>query len=73
VGLVGNTFKVCVTASPERGKANAAVESVLSHALGIPTGWVRVVAGKTSSRKVIEVLGLDESEVRLRLERTLGK
>ena len=68
-GSVGDVLKVCVTAPPERGKANAEVESVLSQVLGIPTGWVHVIAGKTSSRKVIEVTGLDEAEVHRRLGR----
>ncbi|MEK7839378.1 MAG: DUF167 domain-containing protein, partial [candidate division NC10 bacterium] len=34
-GWVGDALKVCVTAAPERGKANAAVEAVLADALGL--------------------------------------
>ena len=34
-GWLGDALKVCVTAPPERGKANAAVERVVAHALGV--------------------------------------
>ena len=37
-GWLGDTLRVRVTASPERGKANAAVESLLSETLGLPRG-----------------------------------
>lgn len=66
-GWMGETLKVCVTAPPERGKANAAVEEVLAAALGLPTGRVRVVVGHTSPRKIVEIDGLEEAEVRRRL------
>jgi uncharacterized protein YggU (UPF0235/DUF167 family) len=64
---MGKTLKVCVTAPPERGKANAAVEEVLGNALGLPTGCVRVVVGHTSPHKIVEIDGLEEAEVRRRL------
>ncbi|HZR45941.1 MAG TPA: DUF167 domain-containing protein [Candidatus Manganitrophaceae bacterium] len=67
VGWMGEVLKVCVTAPPERGKANEAVEAVLAEALGLPRGQVRVAAGPTSPRKVIEIEGLDPAEVRRRL------
>ena len=64
---MGETLKVCVTAPPERGKANAAVEEVLADALGLPTRRVRVVVGHTSPHKIVEIDGLEEAEVRRRL------
>ena len=67
-GWMGDTLKVCVTAAPERGKANAAVVGVLSDALGVPRAAVRIVAGKTSPRKTVEVDNLDEAEARRRLD-----
>ena len=66
-GWMGDTLKVCVSAAPERGKANAAVEEVLATALGIPRKSVRLVAGESSPRKLFEIEGLDLSEVRDRL------
>jgi len=68
VGWMGDTLKVCVTAAPERGKANATVVGVLSDALGVPRAAVRIVAGETSPRKTVEVDNLDEAEARRRLD-----
>ena len=66
---MGDVLKVRVTAPPERGAANAAVEKLLATALGIPKGNVRVVVGATQARKVVEILGLTDEEARRRLEK----
>jgi uncharacterized protein (TIGR00251 family) len=66
-GWLGETLKVRVAAPAERGKANAAVEALISQALGIPKKCARVVSGKTSPRKVVEITGLSESEISRRL------
>jgi uncharacterized protein YggU (UPF0235/DUF167 family) len=68
-GWLGETLKVRVTAPAERGKANSAVEATLAAALGVPNGFARVVRGKTSPRKVVEIEGLSESEVYRRLSK----
>jgi hypothetical protein len=60
---------VRVTAPAERGRANAAVEAVVAEALGVAAAHVRVVAGRTSPRKVLEIDGLSEAEVHRRLAR----
>jgi uncharacterized protein len=65
---LGTALKVRVTAPAERGKANAAVEAVVADALGVSRTCVRVVAGKSSPRKVIEIAGVSEREVYHRLE-----
>lgn len=65
---MGEALKVRVTAPAERGKANAAVEKLLAAALGLPKGLARVVVGRTSTRKLVEIEGLSESEIRRRLE-----
>jgi uncharacterized protein (TIGR00251 family) len=70
-GWLGDMLKVRVTAPAERGKANAAVEALLAKALGVAKDGVRVVSGMTSPRKVVEIAGLSEAEVRSRLERNL--
>lgn len=66
-GWLGDTLRVRVAAPAERGKANAAVESLLSEALGLPGGGVRIVSGGSSPRKTVEIIGLSELEVRRRL------
>jgi hypothetical protein len=68
-GWLGDTLKVRVTAPPERGKANAAVEATIAEALGVATSSVRVIRGQTSARKIVEILGLVESEVYRRLSK----
>ncbi len=68
VGWLGDEIKVRVTVAPARGRANAAVERVLAEALGLSSGRVRVVAGHAARRKVVEIEGLEEAEVRRRLD-----
>ena len=67
-GWLGDALKVRVRAPAERGRANAAAERVVAGALGIPEARVRIVAGRTSRLKMIDVSGLTAAEVRQRLE-----
>lgn len=62
-GWLDQTLRVRVTAPPERGKANSAVEKFITEALGLPAGSVRIIKGTSSPRKVIEIAGLAEPEV----------
>jgi uncharacterized protein len=64
-GWLGDALKVRVSAPPERGKANRAVEALLSGALGVE---VRLLEGERSSRKLFSVPGLDEAQIRSRVE-----
>jgi len=66
-GWIGDALKVRVTAPPEGGKANAAIEATLARALGLPRQSVRVVSGRASPRKLIEIDGISEEEARARL------
>lgn len=67
VGWSGDRLRIRVAAAPERGRANAAVERVLADALGLTRRSVRVVSGHTSPRKLIEIDGLDEGALAVRL------
>ncbi|WP_293387128.1 DUF167 domain-containing protein [Nevskia sp.] len=66
-GWMGEVLKLSVTAAPEKGKANEAVEALLAEALGVAKSAVSVVAGQTSKQKRVEITGLDLAEVRQRL------
>lgn len=66
-GWLGDALKVCVTAAPERGRANEAVVALLADALGIAQSKVRVAAGHTASRKIVEIAGIGAEELRRRL------
>jgi uncharacterized protein (TIGR00251 family) len=66
-GWLGEALKVRVTAPAEAGKANAAVEATVAEALGVSQKSIRVIAGRTSPRKTLEITDLCESEIRRRL------
>jgi len=67
-GRYGDGVKVQVSAPPEGGRANRAVEQVLAEALGIKAQQVRVVKGHSQPRKIVEVDGIDASDVLARLK-----
>jgi len=49
------TFRVKVTAAPDKGKANAAVIALLSEHLRVAKSRIRIVSGETSRNKKIEI------------------
>ena len=69
VGRHGDGWKVRVAPAPERGRANDAVVALLAGALSVPVSDVRVVAGASARRKVVEVDGLETGEIERRLSR----
>lgn len=71
VGVHGDALKVAVTASPERGKANAAVARVVARALGLRGPQVRIRSGAASRDKWLELGDLTLGDARVRLERAL--
>ena len=70
-GFLGEALKVSVTAAPERGKANKAVEVLLAGVLGLPRTSVKVVAGHSSRNKRLEIAGLAEAALREHLRTIL--
>ena len=71
-GWLGEALRVRVNAPPERGKANTAVEKVIAGALGVSRDAVTIIKGPTSPRKVVEITGPPESEIRARLDQNVG-
>jgi uncharacterized protein YggU (UPF0235/DUF167 family) len=67
VGRHGDGWRVRIAAPPERGRANEALCELLAGALEVPRDAVRVVAGHSGRRKVVEVDGLDSAEIERRL------
>ncbi|PRY25581.1 hypothetical protein CLV78_102761 [Aliiruegeria haliotis] len=53
----GEELRVYVTAVPEGGKANAAVQKLLAKALGVPKSRLELVRGATSRDKVFRLAG----------------
>jgi uncharacterized protein (TIGR00251 family) len=64
---VDGVLKIRVTAPPQDGRANAAVEALLARALDVRKSAVRIVSGHASAHKRVAVDGLDRAEVERRL------
>lgn len=56
-------LKARVTAAPEDGKANAALEKLIAKAFGVAKGKVQIVRGQTARIKQLEIEGATEAEV----------
>lgn len=67
LGFRDGVLRIRVTAPPEDGKANAAAISLISKALAVPRGGIRLIRGHSSRNKVFRVASLDLDQVRARL------
>jgi uncharacterized protein YggU (UPF0235/DUF167 family) len=67
LGWHDDMLKIAVTAAPERGKANAAVQAVLADALCVPKSAITLLHGETQSRKLFDIAGLEDGEILRRL------
>ena len=56
-----------VAAPPERGAANRAVLELVARTLRVPAGTVTLVSGQASRDKIVELSGIDASELDGRL------
>jgi hypothetical protein len=61
------TIKVHVAAPPEEGRANAALLNFLAERLGIATSQIEIVAGLSSERKLISLVGVSPDVVEAKL------
>lgn len=61
------TITIHIAAPPTKGKANQEIVKWISRKLGLSSSKVRIVVGLHSNSKVLEILGLDESELQRRL------
>lgn len=57
-GMHGDALKIRLTAPPVDNAANAALVEFIAGKVGVPKGRVRVVAGATARRKVVEIAGM---------------
>lgn len=67
VGVLGDCLKLAVAAPAEKGKANAAIASLLAAQLGLPARSIELVSGAASPRKAFLVRGLSAQQLRARL------
>jgi uncharacterized protein YggU (UPF0235/DUF167 family) len=69
VGRYGPGWKVRVAATPERGKANAALIELLADALSVPRESVKLIGGHAGRDKVVALAGVTEEDVGRKLDR----
>jgi uncharacterized protein YggU (UPF0235/DUF167 family) len=67
-GIYGDKLKVSLTAPPEDNRANQQLEEALAGWLAVPRRRVRVDAGHGSRDKVVAFAGIEEAELRKRLD-----
>jgi len=67
LGELGDAVRIKLRAPPVDGKANDALVRFLADRLGMHASAIRLVAGATSRRKVIEITGLALEEARHRV------
>jgi uncharacterized protein (TIGR00251 family) len=56
-------LKIAVTAPPVDGEANAAVIDLIARTLGVAKSAVSVIAGASSRRKTIRVIGVARDRI----------
>lgn len=67
-GRYGEGIKIRVAAAPEKGRANAAVISVLAEWLGIKPAQIELTGGPVNPRKTFRISGLSEVEMRAKVD-----
>jgi uncharacterized protein len=72
IGWQDATLRLRVTAPPVGGAANTAVARLLARALGVPFSAISVVRGVRGRDKIVEITGLDTTEIQRRLARATG-
>lgn len=70
-GPDGPALKARVSAPPEKGKANTALEKLIAAWLSIPGSMVEVAGGQKSRNKTVQVYG-DNAELTTRVESKLA-
>ena len=66
-GWLGEFLKIRVTAKPQKGEANEALVALMSDILRVPKKNISISSGASSSKKVLKIRGLSQSEISSRL------
>jgi uncharacterized protein (TIGR00251 family) len=67
-GWLDDSLKIKVRAAAESGKANAAVVKLLAEILGLHKRAINITSGTSSTRKIVEIESLTETQVHTRLQ-----
>ena len=68
VGWTGDTLNIRLTAPPVEGAANAACLAFLADLLDLPQAHIEILKGAHSHNKVVQITGLSQEEVYVRLK-----
>ena len=66
-GCAGGTVRIRLTAPPVENRANEALVRFLAKVLGVPRGCIRIAAGGSGRRKLVDVDGISRPEAFRRL------
>ena len=66
-GQLGDAWKLDLAAPPVERRANEECARYLAEWAGVARSAVRIVTGANARRKVIEIAGMDETELQRRL------
>lgn len=72
-GVHDGSLKIAITTPPVDGKANSAVTAFLAKTFKVAKRDVRLRSGHTSRRKIMEISGTTEEEIRGYIESLLEK
>jgi uncharacterized protein len=67
LGERAGALRVAVTAPPERGKANEAIQALLAESLELKPSQLSLISGATSRQKRFLVEGIDAQQLSERL------
>lgn len=67
-GELGDAWKVRVAAPPVDGAANSELVRFLADLVGVPKSSVRVIRGRRSRAKTVEIAGVEPGQVRVALD-----
>jgi uncharacterized protein YggU (UPF0235/DUF167 family) len=68
LGERAGALRIAVSAAPEKGKANDAIQDVLARALGCKPSQVDLLSGETSRDKKYLVTGIAPEELRRKVD-----
>jgi len=72
-GWDGDVLRARVSPPAVDGRANEALIRLLSGALGVPRSNISIISGERSRTKLVEVEGLAQEDLRIRLGGIAGK
>lgn len=71
-GVRDGALLIRVTAVPEKGKANKAIIALLSKSLRLPKSTFSLFRGAKSRDKTFAIEGIEEGDLRARIEKILS-